>query len=116
LVFAGSLGLFLSGTISAMLGTLLPTLSARAHLTPEQNGNMALGDPWIVILDFFVLTIPFLGQQHGIGISAQKRFSLDLSSRRNDFASRLQSMKDLTCHWQRFGSSLTDIVPSWKVK
>lgn len=42
MIFAASLGLFLSGTISAMLGTLLPTLSARAHLTPEQNGGMAL--------------------------------------------------------------------------
>lgn len=41
LMVAAILGLFIYGTIASMLGTLLPDLSARFHLTPEQNGSIA---------------------------------------------------------------------------
>jgi fucose permease len=34
--------IFVYGSIAAMLGTILPALSARFHLTPKQNGNIAL--------------------------------------------------------------------------
>ncbi len=34
--------IFVYGLIAAMLGTILPALSARFHLTPKQNGNIAL--------------------------------------------------------------------------
>jgi len=33
--------IFLYGTIASLLGTLLPTFSARFHLSPEQNGYIA---------------------------------------------------------------------------
>ncbi|HWC19923.1 MAG TPA: MFS transporter [Terriglobales bacterium] len=33
--------IFLYGTIASLLGTLLPTLSSRFHLSPEQNGYLA---------------------------------------------------------------------------
>jgi fucose permease len=33
--------IFLYGTIASLLGTLLPTLSAQFHLSPEQNGYIA---------------------------------------------------------------------------
>ncbi|HEX6465721.1 MAG TPA: MFS transporter [Terriglobales bacterium] len=41
LMVAAIFGLFVYGTIASMLGTLLPELSARFHLTPEQNGSIA---------------------------------------------------------------------------
>ncbi|HXN48746.1 MAG TPA: MFS transporter [Bryobacteraceae bacterium] len=34
--------IFVYGLIAAMLGTILPALSARFHLTPKQNGTIAL--------------------------------------------------------------------------
>ena len=33
--------IFLYGTVASLLGTLLPSLSGRFHLTPEQNGYLA---------------------------------------------------------------------------
>lgn len=41
LITVSSSVIFLYGTIASLLGTLLPTLSARFHLTPEQNGYLA---------------------------------------------------------------------------
>jgi len=41
LIFAGVLGLLLYGMIAATFGTLLPMLSTRFHLTPEQSGYIA---------------------------------------------------------------------------
>ncbi|HTC92563.1 MAG TPA: MFS transporter [Terriglobales bacterium] len=41
LMIAASTALFLYGTIAPMLGTLLPDLSARFHMTPRQNGSIA---------------------------------------------------------------------------
>src|SRR6202161_2242666 len=41
LIFAAILAIFVYGMIAAMLGTILPDLSARFHLTPTQNGTIA---------------------------------------------------------------------------
>ena len=38
---AGALAIFVYGIIAAMLGTILPGLSGRFHLTPKQNGTIA---------------------------------------------------------------------------
>jgi len=42
LIFAAILAIFVYGMIAAMLGTILPDLSDRFHLTPTQNGTIAL--------------------------------------------------------------------------
>jgi fucose permease len=42
LIVAAILAIFVYGIIAAMLGTILPSLSTRFGLTPEQNGNIAL--------------------------------------------------------------------------
>jgi fucose permease len=41
LIFAAILAIFVYGMIAAMLGTILPDLSDRFHLTPKQNGSIA---------------------------------------------------------------------------
>jgi len=41
LIFAAILAIFVYGMIAAMLGTILPDLSERFHLTPAQNGTIA---------------------------------------------------------------------------
>jgi fucose permease len=41
LILAAILAIFVYGMIAAMLGTILPDLSARFHLTPKQNGSIA---------------------------------------------------------------------------
>ena len=41
LIFAAVLAIFIYGMIAAMLGTILPDLSDRFHLTPAQNGTIA---------------------------------------------------------------------------
>ena len=41
LIFAAILATFVYGLIAAMLGTILPDLSDRFHLTPRQNGTIA---------------------------------------------------------------------------
>ena len=42
LIFAATIGIFVYGMIAAMLGTILPNLSDRFHLSPSQNGTIAL--------------------------------------------------------------------------
>ena len=42
LMLAPIFAIFVYGLIAAMLGTILPGLSARFHLTPKQNGTIAL--------------------------------------------------------------------------
>ncbi|HEV2687319.1 MAG TPA: MFS transporter [Bryobacteraceae bacterium] len=42
LILAAILAIFVYGMIAAMLGTILPDLSARFQLTPQQNGTIAL--------------------------------------------------------------------------
>jgi len=41
LIFAAIVAIFVYGMIAAMLGTILPDLSERFHLTPTQNGTIA---------------------------------------------------------------------------
>jgi fucose permease len=41
LIFAAIVAIFVYGMIAAMLGTILPDLSARFNLTPTQNGTIA---------------------------------------------------------------------------
>ncbi len=41
LIFAAIVAIFIYGMIAAMLGTILPDLSDRFHLTPSQNGTIA---------------------------------------------------------------------------
>jgi fucose permease len=41
LIFAAILAIFVYGMIAAMLGTILPDLSERFHLTPDENGAIA---------------------------------------------------------------------------
>jgi len=41
LILAAVMAIFVYGMIAAMLGTILPDLSARFHLTPKQNGSIA---------------------------------------------------------------------------
>ena len=41
LILASVLAIFVYGMIAAMLGTILPDLSQRFHLTPSQNGTIA---------------------------------------------------------------------------
>jgi fucose permease len=41
LIFAAIVAIFVYGMIAAMLGTILPNLSERFHLTPAQNGSIA---------------------------------------------------------------------------
>jgi fucose permease len=41
LILAAILAIFVYGMIAAMLGTILPELSERFHLTPSQNGTIA---------------------------------------------------------------------------
>ena len=42
LILAAVVAIFVYGMIAAMLGTILPDLSSRFHLTPRQNGTIAL--------------------------------------------------------------------------
>jgi fucose permease len=41
LILAAVMAIFVYGMIAAMLGTILPGLSERFHLTPQQNGSIA---------------------------------------------------------------------------
>ncbi len=43
LIVAAILAIFVYGMIAAMLGTILPAVSERFHLTPRQNGTIAFG-------------------------------------------------------------------------
>ena len=47
LIFAAILAIFVYGMIAAMLGTILPDLSDRFHLTPTQNGTIASCRRWV---------------------------------------------------------------------
>jgi fucose permease len=50
LIFAAILAIFVYGMIAAMLGTILPDLSDRFHLTPTQNGTIAFAQALGLIL------------------------------------------------------------------
>lgn len=50
LILAAIVAIFIYGMIAAMLGTILPDLSDRFHLTPSQNGTIAFAQAWGLIL------------------------------------------------------------------
>lgn len=50
LILAASLAIFVYGMTAAMLGTILPDLSARFQLTPKQNGSIAFSQALGLIL------------------------------------------------------------------
>jgi fucose permease len=50
LIFAAIVAIFVYGMIAAMLGTILPDLSDRFHLTPSQNGTIAFAQAFGLIL------------------------------------------------------------------
>jgi MFS transporter, FHS family, glucose/mannose:H+ symporter len=50
LILAASLAIFVYGMTAAMLGTILPDLSARFHFTPKQNGTIAFSQALGLIL------------------------------------------------------------------
>src|SRR5436305_6752439 len=50
LIFAAILSIFVYGMIAAMLGTILPDLSARFNLTPRQNGRIAFAQALGLVL------------------------------------------------------------------
>lgn len=50
LIFTAILAFFIYGMIAAMLGTILPDLSDRFHLSPSQNGTIALAQALGLIL------------------------------------------------------------------
>lgn len=50
LIFAAIVAIFIYGMIAAMLGTILPDLSDRFHLTPSQNGTIAFAQALGLIL------------------------------------------------------------------
>ncbi len=50
LILAVILAIFVYGMITAMLGTILPNLSERFHLTPRQNGSIAFAQALGLIL------------------------------------------------------------------
>ncbi len=61
LILAAILAIFVYGMIAAMLGTILPDLSARILLTPSQNGKIAFGQALgLMIASLGGLTTPFL--------------------------------------------------------
>src|SRR5580698_4353489 len=49
-IFAAIVAIFIYGMIAAMLGTILPDLSDRFHLTPSQNGTIAFAQALGLIL------------------------------------------------------------------
>lgn len=50
LIFAAIVAIFIYGMIAAMLGTILPNLSERFHLSPSQNGTIAFAQALGLIL------------------------------------------------------------------
>ena len=50
LILAAIVAIFIYGMIAAMLGTILPDLSERFHLTPSQNGTIAFAQALGLIL------------------------------------------------------------------
>ena len=50
LILAAILAIFVYGMIAAMLGTILPDLSSRFHLSPKQNGTIAFAQAMGLII------------------------------------------------------------------
>ena len=69
LILAASLAIFIYGMTAATLGTILPDLSTRFHLTPKQDGNIAFCQALgLVLASIGVgLLIDYEGKKVGIG-------------------------------------------------
>jgi len=52
---AGAFAIFIYGMIAAMLGTILPGLSGRFHLTPKQNGSIAFAQALGLMIASFLV-------------------------------------------------------------
>ena len=65
-IVVSSTVIFVYGTVASLLGTLLPSLSARFHLSPEQNGQLAAAQALGVALST-VVAGPFMD---GKGVKA----------------------------------------------
>ena len=55
LFLAGALAIFVYGMIAAMLGTILPGLSGRFHLSPKQNGSIAFAQALGLMIASFLV-------------------------------------------------------------
>jgi fucose permease len=68
LILAASLAIFVYGMTAARLGTILPDLSARFHLTPKQNGAIAFSQALGLILASIAVgpLIDFEGKKTGL--------------------------------------------------
>ncbi|HEV8145285.1 MAG TPA: MFS transporter [Bryobacteraceae bacterium] len=68
LILAAILAIFVYGMLAAMLGTILPDLSARFKLTPEQNGKIAFAQALGLIIASVAIgpIIDFQGTKVGL--------------------------------------------------
>ncbi len=68
LIFAAIVAIFVYGMIAATLGTILPDLSDRFHLTPTQNGNHRVRlRRWLIIASVAVI-LPLDSEGNKIGL------------------------------------------------
>jgi len=90
LILAASLAIFVYGMTAAMLGTILPDLSARFHLTPKQNGTIAFCQAMGLILASIAVgpLIDYQGKKVGLvlGLSLSA-LAVALLPRSNGFRS-----------------------------
>ncbi len=95
LILAASLAIFVYGMTAAMLGTILPDLSTRFHLTPKQNGTIAFCQALGLILASIGVgpLIDYQGKKAGLVLGlAMSVLAVTLLPRSNGFraiASRL---------------------------
>ena len=76
LIFAAIVAIFIYGMIAAMLGTILPNLSDRFHLTPSQNGTVAFAQALGLIIAS--LAVGPLLDNEGKKIGTRPRARIDL--------------------------------------
>jgi fucose permease len=90
LILAASLAIFVYGMTAAMLGTILPDLSARFHLTPKQNGTIAFCQALGLILASIGVgpLIDYEGKKTGLVLGlALIALAVELLPRSNGFQS-----------------------------
>jgi fucose permease len=90
LILAASLAIFVYGMTAAMLGTILPDLSIRFHLTPKQNGTIAFCQALGLILASIGVgpLIDYQGKKAGLVLGlALSALAMALLPRSNGFRS-----------------------------
>jgi len=88
LILAASLAIFVYGMTAAMLGTILPDLSAKFHLTPKQNGTIAFCQAMGLILASIAVgpLIDYQGKKTGLVLGlALSALAVALLPRSNGF-------------------------------